>query len=80
MFFCSNKTNTQLFCWFNLSPNGKILDRSKAIAEDKINVDEMITSLSDTAENFVGKGENAGFTSIFSFSHNVFKSPLFQGR
>ena len=30
-------------------------------------------------ENILGKGENA-ITSIFSFSHNVFKRLLFQGR
>ena len=32
------------------------------------------------AENIVGKGENAGYTSIFFFSHNVFKWHLSQGR
>ena len=30
-------------------------------------------------ENIVGKGENAGYKH-FSFSHNVFKRLLFQGR
>ena len=39
----------------------------------------------DRIENIVGKGENAGYqhfllvTSIFSFSHNVFKMFLSQG-
>ena len=49
----------------------------KAFADDKINVAEMKISLSDTVENIVGKGENAG---IFSFSHKVFKRLLFQGQ
>ena len=42
----------------------------------------MIISVFDRVENIVGKGENAGIkvlvTSIFSFSHNVFKRPLSQ--
>ena len=44
----------------NPLPNGKILDRTKfkAFADDKINVAEMMISLSD---NIVVKGENAGY-------------------
>ena len=59
---------------FNALPDGKILDwpKSKALADDKINVAEMMIFLSDMVENIVGEGENA-------FSHNVFKSPLFLG-
>ena len=37
-----------------------------------------MTSVFDRAENILGKGENAG-NSIFSFSKNIFKWPLFQG-
>ena len=46
----------------NPLPNGKILDRTKfkEFADDKINVAEMMISLSD---NIVGKGENAGYQS-----------------
>ena len=64
--------------YFNPFKNDKILDLSKlsAFTDDMINVDEMMISLS---ENIVGKGENP-VTSIFSFSHNVFKNLLFQGR
>ena len=62
-------------------PNGQILDWSifKAFADDKLNVVRIIISVSDRVENIVEKGENA-VTSIFSFSHNVFKRLLSQGR
>ena len=39
----------------------------------------MMTGVTDWVENIVGKGENAGYQH-FSFSHNVFKKLLFQGR
>ena len=40
----------------------KILDMTKlkAFTDDKLNVDKMTISLSDTEENTEGKGENAG--------------------
>ena len=53
-----------VFQLINLNPlqNDKILDWSKlkAFADDKINVAEMMISVSDSVENIVGKGENAG--------------------
>ena len=48
----------------------------KVFADDKTNVNEKLKSGLGRVENIVGKG----ITSIFSFSHNFFKSPLFQGR
>ena len=41
-------------------------------ADSKINVAQMISAF-DGLENIVGKGESM-VTSIFSFSHNVFKA------
>ena len=56
------------------------LTKVKAFADDKFNIAKMITSVFDSEENIVEKGENAGYqhfllvTSIFSFIHNLFKS------
>ena len=65
----------------NPFPHNKILDltKLKAFADDKLNVTKMIISVFDRVENIVGKGEIA-CTSYFSFSHNVFKRPVSQGR
>ena len=62
-------------------PNVKILDFSKlkAFADIIINVAEMMTSLSDSVENIVGKGENTGYQHLL-LTHNVFKKLLSQGR
>ena len=51
--------NSQTF--HNSSPNDKILDWSKlkAFADDKINLTEKLKFVLGTAENIVGKGENA---------------------
>ena len=59
-------------------PNDKVLDWSKfkAFAEDKIIQTKKLKIVFGRVENIVGEGENAGY-SIFSFSHNVFKSFLF---
>ena len=54
------------------------MTKLKAFADDKINVAEVMISVCDRVENIVGKGENA-VTSIFSFSHNVFKKLLSWG-
>ena len=45
----------------NHLPNKKFLDvtKLKAFADHKLNVAEMVIFLFDTAENTVGKGENA---------------------
>ena len=75
--------NPQNYVWhLNSLPNDKILDqfKFKAFSDNKINAAEMIISLTDRVENIVGKGENLVVTSIFSFSYNVFKSLLLQGR
>ena len=63
-------------------PNDKILDvtKLKAFADDKINVAQMMISVYDSVENIVGKGEKMLVTSILSFSLNVFKRLLSQGR
>ena len=73
---------------FNPFLHDKILDQTKfkAFADDKLNVTTMIISVSDRIEDIVGKGEialNCGKSrkclyKQFSFSHNVFKMPLFQ--
>ena len=39
----------------------------KAFADDKINVAQMMISVSDKVENIVGKGENAGYQHFFLF-------------
>ena len=56
----------------NSLPRDKILDctdctKLKAFADDKINVAEIMISLSDRVENIVGKGENAGFKHFLLF-------------
>ena len=64
----------------NTLPKSKILDKTKlkAFTDDKINVAKMMISLSDRAENIMGKGKNVCYQH-FPFSHNVLKSSLFQG-
>ena len=54
---------------FKSLPNGKNLDSSKlkAFVDNKINVAEMKISHSDTVENIVGKGENAGYQHFLLF-------------
>ena len=58
----------------NCLPNNKNLDQTKlkSFADVKLIFANVLISLIDRMENIVGKGENAGLTSIFSFSHNVF--------
>ena len=50
-------------------PSDKILDwtKFKAFTDDKINVAEMMISLSDRVGNIMGKGENAGYQHFFLF-------------
>ena len=64
-------------CIINSLPND--MTKLKAFADYKLNVTRMMISLLNKVENTVGKEENAGYR-IFSFSHNFFKSLLFQGR
>ena len=72
--------NHDIFYPFNVSPNGNILDWSKlkAFAVDKINVAEMMISLSDRAENIVRKGENAGYRHFLLFPQ-CFQKPSISG-
>ena len=50
-------------------PSDKILDMAKlkAFVDDKSKVTKMIIFLSDTAENSVRKGENAGYQHFLLF-------------
>ena len=49
--------------------NSKVFDWSKlkAFADNKINVADMMTSLSDRVKNIVGRGENAGYQHFLLF-------------
>ena len=51
----------------------------KEFAEDKINVTQKLKFDFGRVENIVRKSSKMLVTSIFSFSHNVFKRLLFQG-
>ena len=64
----------------NSLPNDKILAgaKFKAFADDKINVTEYLKFVLGTAENIVGKGENAGYQQ-FLLSHIVFQRVLLHG-
>ena len=63
---------------FNPLQKDKILDwfKLKAFADDKVNIAEIIISLSNRVENIVGKGENAGFQHFLIFPQ-CFQKPLF---
>ena len=65
----------------NSLPNDKFLNLSKlkAFADDKVNLAEKLKLVLGGVENIVGKEEML-VTSIFTFSHNVFKRLPFQGR
>ena len=54
------------------------LAKLKAFADVNLKVAKMAEFVPDIVENNAGKGENAG-TSIFSFTHIVFKKLPFQG-
>ena len=62
--------------YLSLILNDKILDLSKlkAFADDKVNITEKIKFVLERVKNVVGKAD--AVTSIFSLSHNVFKSFL----
>ena len=59
---------------FNPLPDNKILGlpKWKAFADDKLNVTQNVKVVFHRLENIVGKEEML-VTSIFFFSHNVFK-------
>ena len=67
---------------FNSLPNDIFLGCSKlkAFADDKINVNEKIEICFGKDRKTLWEKEKMLVTSIFSFSHNVFKRVLFQGR
>ena len=50
-------------------PDDKILDmiKSKAFADNKLNIAKMTILLFDRIENTVGKGENAGYQHFLLF-------------
>ena len=56
---------------FNPLPKDKFLDvtKSKAFADDILNVAKMTIFLFDREENTVGKGENAGYQHFLHFPH-----------
>ena len=55
---------------FNSLPNDKFLDWSnvKELADNKIDVTEILKFLVGRVENIVGKGENAGYQHFLLFS------------
>ena len=73
---CDDVCNKYLL---NSLPNDKILDQSKfkAFVDDKINVTKILKSVQGREETLWGK-EKILVTSIFFFSHNVFKRFLFR--
>ena len=66
----------------NSLPNNKILDwaKLKAFADNKINVNEKKFKFVLGGVETLWEKEKMLGISIFSFSHNVFKRPLIQGR
>ena len=54
---------------FNLLPNNKFLDWSKlkAFADEKFNITQTLKFVLGRVENFVGKGENAGYHHFLLF-------------
>ena len=54
---------------FDSLQNNKILDVTefKALADDRINVAQMMISVSDRVENILGKEENAGYQHFLLF-------------
>ena len=64
----------------NSLPNNKIygLSKSKALADDKINVSEKLKFDLGRVENIVGKGENAGYQHFLLFPQ-CFQKASFPG-
>ena len=67
-----------MFCTLLTLPNDKFLDWSnlKELADKKIDMTEKLKFLLARLENIVGKGENAGYLTVFSegFITRVVKS------
>ena len=66
--------------FFNSLPNDKILDWSKlkAFADKKVNVNQKSKFAFGRLENFVGKGENAGYQHFLLFTQ-CFQKGTFSG-
>ena len=64
--------------FFNSLPDHKILALSKFKAFDNgnFNVAQMVQFFSDRVENIVGKGENAGYLTMYSKDWSTAFSPL----
>ena len=64
----------------NSLPNNKILAHSKLkeLADNKINVTQELKVVSERTENFLGKGENAGYQHFLLFQ-NMFSKAFFLG-
>ena len=64
----------------NSLPNDKILDCSKlkVFSDDKLKVAKIIIFVFDSAENIVGKGENAGYQHFLLFPQ-CFQKASFSG-
>ena len=58
-----------MYVLFNPFPHDKILDqtKSKALADDKINVNKNFKFVLGRVENIVGKGEDAGYQHFLLF-------------
>ena len=56
------------------------LSKLKALADDIINVAEMMIPRSDNVEKIVGKGENAGYQHFLLFPQCFLKAVFFQSR
>ena len=54
------------------------MTKLKVFADDKLSIAKLTISLYDRVENTVRKQEKMLVTSIFSFSHSVFQSPIFR--
>ena len=63
-----------IYCLLSSTLNLKLT----AFADDKMNVVEMLISLSDRIENMMGKGENAGYQHFLLFSQ-CFQKPSLSG-
>ena len=61
--------------------NDKILDSPnlKALADNKVNEAPMTIFVSDTVENTVGRGENAGYQHLPIFSTTFLKTYFVRG-
>ena len=78
LLFWSHYLDNWSFQPFNSLPNDKIVDLSKlkAFADDKLNVTQKLKFPLGRVENFVGKGENAGYQHFLLFPQCFLKASL----